>query len=128
MNNKERQAGLPETPGYRYAKQIENQLYVSGQVPNNSAGEIVGKDDPFRQARQCLFNLELLLDVHGFQKTDIQKVTVYVVGKRENLKLAWNAVKESFPHGVPPATLLGVTILGYEDQLVEIDATIIKES
>jgi hypothetical protein len=42
--------------------------------------------------------------------------------------LAWSAIKEAFPHSVPPATLLGPAILGYENRLLEIDATIIKES
>jgi enamine deaminase RidA (YjgF/YER057c/UK114 family) len=128
MNRIEKQAGLPETPGYRYAKQIDNQLFVSGQVPRNTAGEIVGKDDPLGQARQCLINLQILLSLHGFDKKDIQQITIYVVGARENLELGWHAVKEFFPHGVPPATLLGVNILGYENQLVEIDATITRES
>jgi enamine deaminase RidA (YjgF/YER057c/UK114 family) len=128
MNEIEREAGLPETAGYRYAKRIDNQLHVSGQVPHDSTGEIVGEDDPGIQARQCLVNLEVLLKVHGFNNNDIQHMTVYVVGERDNLSLVWSAVKDAFPHGVPPATLLGVTFLGYENQLVEIDATIAKDS
>ena len=55
-------------------------------------------------------------------------MTIYVVGERVNLTIAWSAVKAMFPNGVPPATLLGIATLGYEKQLVEIDATIIKES
>ena len=70
----------------------------------------------------------MLLDVHGSQKNNIQQLTTYVVGERENLKLAWNTVKEIFPHGVPPVTLVGATILGYENQPVEIDTTITRES
>jgi hypothetical protein len=35
-------------------------------------------------------------------------------------------VKEYFNEIVPPATLLGVAVLGHEYQLVEIDATITK--
>ena len=35
---------------------------------------------------------------------------------------AWQVVRDSFgPHDVP-STLLGVTVLGYRDQLVEIEA------
>ncbi len=128
MNRIERQAGLAETACYRYAKRIDHQLYVSGQVPNDNSGEIVGRDDPCIQVRQCLANLEMLLKVHGFDKDDIQHMTVYVVGERNNLNLAWSAVKDVFPHGVPPATLLGVSLLGYENQLVEIDATIAKDT
>ncbi len=127
MNKIEMQAGLPKTAGYLYAKQIGNQLHIAGQVPNDTAGEIVGDGDPFRQAEQCLSNLELLLKSYNFKKDDIQHLTIYVVGNQENLTNAWRAIKAVFPNGVPPSTLLGVALLGYEGQLVEIDATIIKE-
>jgi hypothetical protein len=40
MNEIEREAGLPETAGYRYAKRIDNQLHVSGQVPHDSTDEL----------------------------------------------------------------------------------------
>ena len=126
MNNKEIQAGLSVTPGYYYAKQIGAQLFVSGQVPNDVAGDIVGINDPYAQAKQCLNNLELLLTVHNFQCIDIKQLTIYVVGKRSNLHSAWNAVSEKFSEAVPPATLLGVNTLGYDKQLVEIDAVVVK--
>ncbi len=66
-------------------------------------------------------NLDLLL------KCDIQQITIYVVGSIGSLSEAWQAVKEYFNGIVPPATLLGVAILGHENQLVEIDATIINK-
>jgi len=127
MNEIETQAGLARTPGYRYARKTGNQLHVSGQVPIDTSGDIVGETDPYVQAQQCLANLELLLKCHDFEITDIQHLTIYVVGNRENLTSAWQVAKEKFPDGVPPATLLGVGLLGYEGQLVEIDATVIKE-
>jgi enamine deaminase RidA (YjgF/YER057c/UK114 family) len=128
MNEIEIKAGLAQTPGYLYARRTGNELHVSGQVPNNASGEIVGKADPHQQAQRCLANLEALLNVHDFEKKDIQHLTIYVVGCRENLTTAWRAVQEVFPDGVPPATLLGVALLGYEHQLVEIDARVVKVS
>lgn len=126
MNDQEYQAGLPETPGYRYAKRVGQQLFVSGQVPNDAQGRIVADGDANQQATQCLLNLQTLLQVHGFDPSDIQQLVVYVVGDREQLSHAWEAVRQYFPQGVPPATLLGVNTLGYAQQIVEIDATIIK--
>ena len=128
MNKIETQAGLPKTAGYLYAKQTGNQLHVSGQVPIDTYGELVGKTDPHKQTQQCLANLELLLECHGYEINDVQHLTVYVVGDRENLASAWRAVKDMYPDGVPPSTLLGVALLGYEHQLVEIDAKVIKDS
>ena len=128
MNELEVEHGLAPTPGYRYANRVGNQLFVAGQVPLNANGKIIGLDNPALQATECLNNLQLLLSVHGFSEKDIQHITVYVVGPTEDLSLAWNSVKEHFKHSVPPATLLGVARLGYPGQLVEIDATVIRES
>ncbi|WP_299485281.1 RidA family protein [Acaryochloris sp. IP29b_bin.137] len=127
MNEAETAAGLPKTSNYRYAKQVDNQLFVAGQVPHDSNAQLVGKSDPSVQAAQCLANLRQLLNVYGFSENDIQQLTIYVVSEAENLASAWSAVEQWFGGEVPPATLLGVAQLGYVDQLVEIDATIIRE-
>ena len=83
-------------------------------------------DDAAAQATQCLRNLDLLLSVHSFSITDIRQIVVYVVGDRIQLESAWAAVTAWFAEDVPPATLLGVACFGYEGQLVEIDARVIK--
>ena len=66
--------------------------------------------------------------MHHFTEQDIRQLTVYVVGGQPNLHSPWDAVTAWFEYNVPPATLLGVALLGYENQLVEIDATIIREA
>ncbi|MFC3195333.1 RidA family protein [Marinicella sediminis] len=126
MNEQETAAGLPQTPGYQYARQVGQQLFVSGQVPNDGDGTIVGVGDPAVQAEQCLLNLQKLLSIHDFTTKHIQQLVIHVVGERSNLTRAWEVVEAYFSGQVPPATLLGVPVLGYADQLVEIDATIIK--
>lgn len=126
MNEDEAEAGLAPTPSYRYADVVGNQLYVAGQVPLDSEGELVGISDPKLQAKTCLDNLRALLTVHGFSTDDVRHLTVYVVGDHQNLLDGWQAVTEWFGGEVPPATLLGVNLLGYGEQLVEVDATIVK--
>ena len=66
--------------------------------------------------------------MHGFGLGDVRHLTIHVVGEHENLLAAWNAVRDWFDGDVPPATLLGAHLLGYTDQLVEIDATIVHTS
>ncbi len=126
MNELERTAGLAATPGYEYARRTGNQLHVAGQVPHNSAGQLVGVMDPLAQAAQCLNNLDALLSVHSFSIGDVQRLVVYVVGEQENLTRAWAGVRQWFSGAVPPATLLGVACLGHPGQLVEVDATVVK--
>ena len=99
-NADEQAAGLAPTPGYRYADVAGDQLFVAGQVP--------------------------LVEVHRFGLADVRQLTVYVVGPHQHLLDAWAAVNEWFDGNVSPATLLGVHLLGYPEQLVEIDATIVR--
>lgn len=126
MNEFEEAAGLAPTSNYQYAQKVGHQLFIAGQVPHDAAGRIVGRDDPQAQAVQCLENLKTLIVHHGFRQRDIRQLVVYVVGDQQALRSAWNAVEHWFANEVPPATLLGVALLGYEEQLVEIDATIVK--
>lgn len=127
MNEAELQAGLAPTPSYRYADTVGNRLFVAGQVPLDHDANVVSVGDPTRQAGVCLDNLRTLVEVHGFALEDVRHLTVYVVGEHKNLLDAWDGVTQWFANEVPPATLLGVRLLGYRDQLVEIDATIERE-
>lgn len=127
MNEIEIAAGLSPTPGYRYATQVGDQLFVAGQVPHDAHGAVVGTGDPGLQARRCLDNLRLVLESHSFDVADVRQLTVYVTGDAANLSTAWDGVTEWFSDDVPPATLLGVARLGYHDQLVEIDAIVLAD-
>lgn len=125
MNEAEVAAGLAVTPGYRYADIDGRRLFVAGQVPLDSAGRIVGLGAPDAQAIACLDNLRTLIGVHDFSVDDIRRLTIYVVGEHQHLLDAWSAVSGWFDGDVPPATLLGVNLLGHTGQLVEVDATIV---
>jgi enamine deaminase RidA (YjgF/YER057c/UK114 family) len=124
VNENELAAGLAATPGYRYANVVGDELFVAGQVSLDSAGKMLGVADPSVQAKACLGNLLTVIEAHAFAVGDIRRLVIYVVGEHENLLSAWQAVTRWFDNNVPPATLLGVTCLGYAEQLVEIDATV----
>jgi enamine deaminase RidA (YjgF/YER057c/UK114 family) len=128
MNEGEIGAGLAQTPNYRYADLVGGRLFVAGQVPRDGSANLVAPGDPAAQARQCLNNLFTLIDHHGFSRDDIHQLTIYVVGPHQNLLDAWVEVTSCFDSNVPPATLLGVTFLGYADQVVEVDAVIERAS
>ncbi len=126
MNDEELAAGMAPTPGYRYADVVDDRLFVAGQVPLDGDGSLLAPDDPGAQAVACLDNLATLLGVHGFEVADVRHLTVYVVGPHRHLLDAWQAVVGWFGDGgVPPATLLGVNLLGHLGQLVEVDATVV---
>lgn len=122
MNEAEHGAGLAATPGYRYADVVGDELFVAGQVPHDADGSLVGDGAAGEQADRCLTNLFRLLDVHGFERDQVRRLVIYVVG--DDLAGAWKSVRARFDGEVPSAALLGVARLGHLGQLVEIDATI----
>jgi enamine deaminase RidA (YjgF/YER057c/UK114 family) len=68
-------------------------------------------------------NLRKALRAAGAQLDDVVKTTVYVASSdRADLVAAWHVVHRHFGSRQPPSTLLGVSALGYPDQLVEVEA------
>ena len=79
--------------------------------------------DVAAQAEAVMANLRGALQAAGARLDDVVKTTVYVAsGDRTDLVAAWRVVHRHFGSHEPPSTLLGVTALGYPDQLVEVEA------
>jgi enamine deaminase RidA (YjgF/YER057c/UK114 family) len=98
-------------------------VFTAGACPLNAAGDIVAPGDVAVQAKQAMDNLEAALRAAGADLRDVTKTTLYVATKRrEELVTAWHVVRERFGDHDAPSTLLGVAVLGYQDQLVEIEA------
>ncbi|GAB3155600.1 hypothetical protein GCM10027058_28220 [Microbacterium neimengense] len=54
---------------------------------------------------------------------DVISTRVLVASARQrDLVAAWEVVRDAFGDHDAPSTLMGVTVLGYDDQLVEIEA------
>jgi enamine deaminase RidA (YjgF/YER057c/UK114 family) len=96
-------------------------LFTAGACPLDSDGRVVGLNDPVAQAGVALDNLTLAIARFGVRLADLVKTTIYVVGDRNELVAVWNVVADGLAPNRPPSTLLGVSVLGYEGQLVEIE-------
>jgi len=121
--------GLSQPPGYSHVVVASGRRLVTtaGAVPLDAEGNLVGAGDLLVQARQTLENLALALEAVGATAQDVIKITVYVVaGERADLGSVWNAVQESDIAGTA-STLLGVSMLALEGQLVEIEAIAVLE-
>jgi hypothetical protein len=80
-----------------------------------------------RRRRGRSTNLVMALADAGAAPGDLVKTTIFVVGKeRGDLVTVWNVVSPRL--GRVPSTLLGVSLLGYEDQLVEIEGVAVVGS
>ena len=98
-------------------------VFTAGACPLDADGNTVAVGDVAGQARQVMANLVTALQAAGAQLTDVVKTTVFVASSRqEDLGAAWNVIRAAFGDHDAPSTLLGVTVLGYDDQLVEVDA------
>lgn len=96
-------------------------LFTAGACPLDPDGRIVAPGDHVAQARVALANLLAVLAAHDAGPDQLVRTTVYVVGDRSNLVSVWDVVAAGLAPARPPSTLLGVTVLGYPDQLVELD-------
>ena len=111
-------------PGYAHvAVATAARLVVTaGAVPLDNQGKLVGPGDLAAQARQTIANLLRQLSASGATAADVLKTTVYVVGRSEaDLAAVWKVVQAS-EFAPAASTLLGVSLLGYPGQLVEIEA------
>jgi enamine deaminase RidA (YjgF/YER057c/UK114 family) len=96
-------------------------LFTAGACPLDADGRVVAPGDHGEQARRALANLLAVLDDHRAGPEQLVRTTIYVVGDRRDLVEAWRAIAAGLAPHRPPSTMLGVGVLGYPDQLVEID-------
>lgn len=127
MSNVEliRSSALADSAPYAYASVVPagRMVFTAGACPLDARGNIVEPDDVAGQARQAMANLVEALDAAGAGLTDVAKTTVYVASRwREDLVTAWNVVHEAFGDHDAPSTLVGVAVLGYPEQMVEVEA------
>ena len=120
--------GLHATPGYHHVTIVEvgRTAHLAGQCPLDASGALVGADDPLAQADQVAANALVALAAVGAVPQDVVRSVVYVASAdRAVLSAVWHRlntgpVAEAF---TTASTLLGVTVLGFAGQLVEVDLT-----
>ncbi|MBK3645981.1 RidA family protein [Streptomyces sp. MBT33] len=115
-------------PRYSHASVVEagtRLAFLSGAVPLDAAGKLVGEGDAVRQAEQVLLNLGEQLRAVGSDFAHVVATDVYVVSDDTSvLSAVWEVVEASgLSIGPHSSTLLGVNCLGYSGQLVEITVT-----
>lgn len=98
-------------------------LFTAGVSPLDDDGAVVSPGDVVAQTRRCLTNLRTVLDEQGASFADVAKLTVYVAEHLQaDLVVAWETVVAEFDGAVPAAMMMGVTVLAYDGQVVEVDA------
>lgn len=121
-----RSSALSDVAQYAYASVVprgSRLVFLAGSCPLGPDGRIVGADDFKAQALQCVENLRTALAEVDATLEDVVSTRVLVASSRQaDLVAAWDVVRDEFGEHDVPSTLLGVTVLGYDDQLVEVEA------
>lgn len=121
-----RSASLSGVAEYAYAATAPAQsrlIFLAGACPLNEDGSTAATGDYAGQAAKTIENMRIALADAGASLEDVLSTRVLVASTRqEDLVAAWEVVRDSFGDHDVPSTLMGVTVLGYKDQLVEIEA------
>jgi enamine deaminase RidA (YjgF/YER057c/UK114 family) len=121
-----RSATLSGTAEYAYAASAaagSRLIFLAGACPLNQDGTTAAPGDYAGQAAKAFENMRTALADADASVEDVISTRVLVASSRqEDLVAAWEVVRDGFGDHDVPSTLIGVTVLGYRDQLVEIEA------
>jgi enamine deaminase RidA (YjgF/YER057c/UK114 family) len=121
-----RSAALSDAAQYAYAATApagSRLIFLAGACPLNQDGSTAALGDYAGQAAKALENMRVALAAAGADLHDVISTRVLVASARqEDLVAAWDVVRDTFGDHDVPSTLMGVTVLGYTGQLVEIEA------
>ena len=114
--------GQPEPIShYTDAVRAGDLLFVSGCVPVDGEGKLVGAGDVVAQARQVFANIGAILAAAGSRPEDVVKVTVFLTDIDERPEI--NPVRQEFFGDARPAsTLVEVSRLAVPGARIEIEA------
>ncbi|MFF1360808.1 RidA family protein [Streptomyces sp. NPDC058297] len=120
-----RSSSLSDVAEYAYAATAPAEarlIFLAGACPLNEDGSTAAVGDYAGQAAKAVENMRTALAESGATLGDVISTRVLVASTRqEDLVTAWEVVRDAFGDHDVPSTLMGVTVLGYHDQLVEIE-------
>lgn len=119
--------GLPPPAGYSHVVDAPagRIVYISGQVPLDADGELVGAGDLDAQVQQVFGNLSLALQAAGATWSDVVKLNYFVrdVSRLDSVRAIRNEFVDT--ERPPASTLVEVSGLFRDDVLIEVDAVAI---
>src|SRR5689334_17406765 len=112
--------------GYSRAVKLGNMVFVAGTTAVNSEGDIIGANDPYRQATFIYQKIEKALIEAGATLNDVVRIRTFVTDISCWEQVA-RAQGEVFENIRPAATLVAVTALVNPMLLVEIEVDAVIE-
>ena len=121
-----RASNLSDVAEYAYAATAPKDarlIFLAGPCPLNEDGTTATVGDFAGQAAACVETMRHALAAAGASIEDVISTRLLVASSAQaDLVTAWEVVRDAFGEHDVPSTLMGVTVLGYDDQLVELEA------
>jgi 2-iminobutanoate/2-iminopropanoate deaminase len=112
---------------YTDAVRAGDLVFVSGVVPVDGDGRLVGGDDTVEQARQVFRNLGEVLAATGTSFANVVKVTVFLTDVDDRARI--NPVRqEVFGEARPASTLVEISRLAVPGAKIEVEAVAVVGS
>src|SRR6266545_7542288 len=107
--------------GYSRAIKVGSRIYVTGTTALGDDGELVGGDDAYEQAKQCLRNIESALKRLGAGLEHVVRTRMFVtdISRWEEYGRAHG---EFLRDVMPATTMIEVSRLIDDQMLIEIEA------
>ena len=114
--------------GYAHAIQIDNTLYISGQIPLDQEMKVVGKNDIAAQTEWVYENLKKVIEDAGGTMTDIVMMNIYCTDIEAFDKETRHLRKKYFGDYYPAVTAVEVKRLYRPDFMIEIEAVAVLDN
>ena len=117
----------PGGAGYSHIAKVNKgtTLYVSGQVPSDATGKLIGEGDFEAQVEQVFHNLKIAVEAAGGTMADIVKLNYYVVAELDPATVPkLRPIRDRYINveNPPASTFLVVARLMRPGWLIEVEA------
>lgn len=107
--------------GLSPAVKAGNMVFVSGQLPMDAKGQLVGAGDMRAQAQQCFKNIEAALVAAGATMAQVVKISAFLT-RLEDFPSYATVRLEVFPQDPPASSTVVVAALARPGCVVEVEA------
>ena len=118
-----RPQGVAPNPALSPGIRAGDFLFISGNVANDSSGNLVGAGDCEAQTRQVMANIRAIATAAGATMQDVVKITCFLTDVADYP--AYGRVRsETFPNDPPASSTVIVAGLVRPEYLVEVEAVV----
>jgi reactive intermediate/imine deaminase len=114
--------------GYAHAIQIDNTIYISGQIPLDQEMNVVGKNDIAVQTERVYENLRKVIEEAGGSMNSIVMLNIYCTDLEAYDKKTRHLRKKYFGDYYPATTAVEVKRLYRPDFMIEVEAIAVLDN